>query len=212
LFAENDASYTGDSDNPAYRHEPLEEQAWTFGGKSSQALLVPPPQRSFDSSKGLKNKFWMVTSLSRTANASIRLKERHGIYVDEWEGERAKDKKLTLEGVPGLPSSQRLTVRGVVNEYTLKLDLDATTLRGRVVQKSEYEMEMQALAKTRYPGRKFAELSGPERKLLLDDVLLAQDWEATGSEDTQTLVVRAKDEVDVEHARLVLDESVEKLS
>jgi hypothetical protein len=154
----------------------------------------------------------VVTSLSRTANASIRLQDRHGIYVDEWEGERASDKKLTLEGVSGLSPSQRLTVQSVVNEYTLQLDLDASSLRGRVVQTAEYEMEMQALAKNRYPGRKFSELGGPERKLLLDDVLLAQDWEATGSEDTQTLVVRAKDEVDVEHARLVLDESVEKLS
>jgi hypothetical protein len=210
LFAENDASYTNVGE--AYRHEPLEEQAWGFGGMSSQALLVPPPQRSFDSSKGLKNKFWVVTSLSRTASATIRLQERHGIYVDEWEGERAGDKKLTLEGVSGVSPAQALKVSDVINEYTLQLDLNAAGLRGRVVQKAEVEQEMRELAKTRHPGKKLDELSTVERKQLLDSVLLAEDWEASGSEDDQTAVVRAKDEVDVEHARLVLDESVPALA
>lgn len=210
LFAENDASYTNTGE--AYRHEPLEEQAWTFGGKSSQALLVPPPQRSFDSSKGLKNKFWVVTSLSRTANALVRLRDRHGIYVAEWEGEKAKDKKLTLEGVSGLSPSQALKVVDVVNEYTLKLDLNAGGLRGRVVQKAELEQQMQALANSRHGGAKLADLTELQRKQLFDDVLIAQDWEASGNKDDQTAVVRAKDEVDVEHARLVLDETVPGLS
>ncbi len=210
LFAENDKSYTNTGE--AYRHEPLEEQAWTFGGKSSQALLVPPPKRSFDSSKGLKNKFWVVGSMSRTTSARVRLSERHGIYVAEWEGERARDKKLTLEGVPGLSSATRLIVQDVVDEYTLKLDLDASGLRGRMVSKTEVQQEMAALAAELYPDKTFLKLSKSERKAVFDELLVREDWEASGSEDDQTAVVRAKDEVDVEHARLVLDESVAKLS
>jgi hypothetical protein len=209
LFAENDASYTNTGE--AYRHEPLEEQAWTFGGKSAQALLVPPPKRSFDSSKGLRNKFWFVGSMSRTASARIRLNERHGIYVAEWEGEKAKDKKLTLEGVPGVSPATRLVVEDVIDEYTLELDLDASGLRGRMVSKTELQQEMAALAKTAYPDKTFDKLSKSERKAVFDAVLLQEDWEASGSEDDQTAVVRAKDEVDVEHGRLVLDESVAKL-
>lgn len=210
LFAENLTSYAGAGD--PYRHEPLEEHAWTMGGKSSQALLVPPPKRSFDSSKGLKNKFWVVSSMSRSAGARVRLTERHGIYVDEWEGERAKDKKLTLEGVPGLAPTTRLVVDKVIDEFTLQLTYNASGLRGRMVSKTEVEQEMIALAKTRHPGKKLAELSKSERKALFDDVLDQEDWEASGSEDDQTAVVRATDEVDVEHARLVLDESVDKLA
>lgn len=209
LFAENDKTYTNTGE--AYRHEPLEEQAWTFGGKSSQALLVPPPLRSFDSSKGLKNKLWIVGSMSRSASARIRLNQRHGIYVDEWEGESAADKKLSLEGVHGVSPATRLVVEAVIDEYTLELDLDASGLRGRMVSKTEVQQEMAELAKTRHPGKQLDQLSKSERKALFDDVLIQEDWEASGSEDDQTAVVRAKDEVDVEHARLVLDESVAKL-
>jgi len=213
LFAENDGSYfNSDDSREAYRHEPLEEQAWGFGGKSAQALLIPPPQRSFDSSKGLKNKFWVVTSLSREDGARVRLRERHGIYVDEWEGEKAGDKKLTLEGVPGLSSTTPLRVEDVIDEFTLELDLDASNLRGRMVSKAELEEEMKDRAKKKHRGKKLSELSAEQRKALFDKVLADNDWEASGSEDDQTAVVRATDEVDVEHARLVLDESVAKLT
>lgn len=210
LFAENLTSYAGSGD--PYRHEPLEEHAWTMGGKSSQALLVPPPKRSFDSSKGLKNKFWVVSSMSRSATARVRLTERHGIYVAEWEGERAKDKKLTLEGVPGLSPTTRLVVDEVIDEFTLQLTYNASGLRGRMVSKTEVEQEMIALAKTRHPDKKLAELTKTERKAVFNELLNQEDWEASDGEDDQTAVVRAKDEVDVEHARLVLDESVDKLS
>jgi hypothetical protein len=210
LFAQNLQSYASSGD--PYRHEPLEEQAWTMGGKSSQALLVPPPKRSFDSSKGLKNKFWVVSSMSRGANARVRLTERHGIYVDEWEGERAKDKKLTLEGVTGLSPATRLVVEKVIDEYTLELDLDASTLRGRMVSKTEVQQEMVALAAELYPDKAFIRLGKSERKAVFDELLVREEWEASGSQDDQTAVVRAKDEVDVEHARLVLDESVAKLA
>jgi hypothetical protein len=213
LFAENDGTYfNSDDSQQAYRHEPLEEQAWGFGGKSAQALLIPPPQRSFDSSKGLKNKFWSVASLSKEAGARIRLKERHGIYVDEWEGESAGDKKLTLEGVPGLSAATPIKVEDVVDEFTLELDLDASALRGRMVSKSELEAEMVDRARKKHRGKKLSELSAEQRKALFDKVLADNDWEASGSEDDQTAVVRATDEVDVEHARLVLDESVAKLT
>jgi hypothetical protein len=212
LFNENDGSYfNSDDSREAYRHEPLEEQAWGFGGKSSTQLLVPPPQRSFDSSKGLKNKFWVVQSLTRTASARVRLRERHGIYVDEWEGESAGDKKLTLEGVPGLSSCQLLKVINVVNEVTLELDLDAIGLRGRMVDISEVRQEMIALAKVRHSGKKLDALTDPERKAIFDEVVLDEGWVASGGNDDRTAVVRATDEVDVEHARLVLDETVTKL-
>jgi hypothetical protein len=210
LFAQNDMSYTNTGE--AYRHEPLEEQAWTFGGKSSQALLVPPPKRSFDSSKGLKNKLWVVTSMSRTSPARVRLADRHGIYVDEWEGERARDKKLTLEGVPGVSPAQRLQVQQVVDEYTLVLNLDARALTGRRIAKEELEQEMAAVARKLYKKKPLGQLSDEERKAVFEAVLEKQDWETSGQEDEQTAEVRSTDEVEVERGRLVLDESVAKLA
>jgi len=210
LFSENLRSYSTD-DGP-YRHQPVEEQAWTFGGKSATALLVPSPKRSFDSGKGLKNKLWVVTSMSRTSPARIRLADRHGIYVDEWEGEEAGDKKLTLEGVPGVSPTQRLQIQEVIDEYTLLVDLDATALLGRRVAKAEVEQEMAALTKKRHKKKALSYLTAEERKAIFEAVLEKQDWEASGDKAKQTDEVRAKDEVEVERGRLVLDESVAKLS
>ncbi|MGM9485104.1 hypothetical protein ACS5PN_28200 [Roseateles sp. NT4] len=210
LFSENLKSYSTD-DGP-YRHQPVEEQAWTFGGKSATALLVPPPKRSFDSGKGLKNKLWVVTSMSRTSQATVRLADRHGIYVDEWEGEEAGDKKLTLEGVPGVSSTQRLQVQDVIDEYTLLVDLDASGLLGRRIPKAEVEQEMAALARKQYKKKQLSELTAEQRKAVFKAVLEKKNWEAGGDKGQQTDEVRSTDEVEVERGRLVLDESVAKLS
>lgn len=137
MFAENDESYinSGTLDyslnarilsQRTYRHEPLEEHAWTAGGKSSQALLVPPQVRSFQSKRGLKNKIWFIESIQRANQPEVRLRERHGIYGDEWEGERATDKVLILENVKKNHALVSLNAKivEVVNEYTLKLNVD----------------------------------------------------------------------------------------
>ncbi len=126
LFLENDKTYiSSDVSQDAYRHEPLEEQAWTFGGSCSQMLLVPQQIRGFKSERGLANKIWMVKSITRKNKATVTLEERHGIYAEEWEGEKAKDKKLFLE-IKGTKHKVKIVRRGVVDAYSLKLDFNAT--------------------------------------------------------------------------------------
>lgn len=137
LFDENRRAYVqteslgGDPDveqisRMAYRHEPTEEHAWETGGTIAQSLLVPPPVESFESKKVLRSKTWMVESVTIAQSAVVKLKERHGIYVDEWRGEKAKDKKLILEHLLKGGERQTLEVRiaGVVDAQTLKLRLD----------------------------------------------------------------------------------------
>lgn len=137
MFAENDETYINSDtleyshnakllSSRAYRHEPLEEHAWTTGGKSSQALLVPPQVRSFQSKRSMKDKLFFIEWIERANLPKVRLRERHGIYSGEWEGERAGDKRLILEGVKrskalvAIPAS----IEEVVDEFTLQLDVD----------------------------------------------------------------------------------------
>lgn len=140
LFRENDKSYI-DSDSlerddsahedlawRAYRHEPLEEHAWGVGGKLSKALLVPPPTESFRSKHTMRSKTFQVEWLTLGPNARVKLTTRHGIYGDEWEGERGSDKTIILDNVPkggGRRSQQIKSVR-VLDAFTLQLNWDST--------------------------------------------------------------------------------------
>lgn len=140
LFLENDESYINRGDlgtrasmrdlaDRAYRHEPLEEHAWGVGGTISKALLVPPPKEDFRSRKTLRSKIWQVKSATMAQETTVKLTERHGIYVDEWEGEQASDKTLYLEHLlrGGQRVSKRVRVVNVVDAKTLLLNLDTRT-------------------------------------------------------------------------------------
>ncbi|MCB9746288.1 MAG: hypothetical protein H6740_27175 [Alphaproteobacteria bacterium] len=139
LFLENDESYInrdtlgtnyvsrGIADT-AYRHEPVEEHSWTTGGVVSTSLLVPPPIEDFRSSRTMRSKTWMVASITRGANAVVTLVERHGFYVDEWQGEKAGDKKLSLDNLPesGARVTKPLTVLSIVDSRTLRTNLNTS--------------------------------------------------------------------------------------
>ncbi|MCB9765085.1 MAG: hypothetical protein H6739_35250 [Alphaproteobacteria bacterium] len=137
LFLENEKSYvkndTLNADDAeramsrrAYRHEPLEEHAWSTGGTISSALLVPPQIESFSSKDTLRSRIWFVQEVSRASLCTLTLAERHGLYVGEWEGEQASDKQLTLENIKkgNKLQSVRVRIRQVIDAYTLELTLD----------------------------------------------------------------------------------------
>lgn len=129
LLIENDETYIL-NDSKAYRHEPIEEQAWNTGAIVSKTLLVPPPVESFESKRTLRSKTFFVESITKATNAKIKLRTRHGIYVDEWEGEKASDKELVLESLflaNGTKAADKdVRIVGVVDEFTLKLNLDTS--------------------------------------------------------------------------------------
>ncbi|MCB9796388.1 MAG: hypothetical protein H6741_27140 [Alphaproteobacteria bacterium] len=137
LFKENDESYVNHGDlghqramleisKQAYLHEPLEEHAWGVGSKLTKTLMVPPPIESFESSKVLRSKTWMVQILTRAKQAEITLEERHGIYgVDLGQG-APSDLSLILEGLPKGKSrkTKKVKIKKVVDDYKLLLDVD----------------------------------------------------------------------------------------
>ncbi|MCB9766387.1 MAG: hypothetical protein H6739_41815, partial [Alphaproteobacteria bacterium] len=140
LFLENSESYVQNDtlqntlqelelSHKAYRHEPFEEHSWTTGGTISKSLLVPPQIESFESRRTMRSKMWMVKEVTREADCTITLTERHGIYVDEWEGEMAGDKTLSLENIKkgGIIRSKRVKILDVLNEKQLQVDLDTST-------------------------------------------------------------------------------------
>ncbi|MCB9765083.1 MAG: hypothetical protein H6739_35240 [Alphaproteobacteria bacterium] len=140
LFLENEETYIDRDDfkgssaarklsSDAYRHEPFEEHSWTTGGTISKSLLVPPQIESFESSRAMKSKIWLVKAVTREARCTVTLNERHGIYGDEWEGEEASDKKLILENIKkgGSLRSAKVRIIEVIDEFRLQLNLDTST-------------------------------------------------------------------------------------
>jgi DNA-directed RNA polymerase subunit RPC12/RpoP len=238
FFLENDATYITSGVSPeAYRHEPLEEQAWSFGGNASRDLLVPPAVRSFQSKRGQKNKVLFIESVKRAAKAVVRLRTRHGIYASEWEGENPQDKKVVVEGVTGLNGAT--TVRQVIDEYTLEINRDSSALPRVKADHTVVEAELKKRAKLvtcaactkemtveefDTNGKKctanlatacdptkikrVAELPNDKRNILLREIAVAKNFDATESEGMVVLRDKTSEFAEVERGRVILDESV----
>jgi hypothetical protein len=186
----------------------VEEHAWTFGGSCSTSLLVPPQVRSLKSKAGLKNKIWFIESMTRAAKAVVRLKERHGIYVDEWEGEKATDKQLVLELKAIGSRDVKIVQGGMIDEYTLKLNYDSRGLPTQAVPLDQINKELEPLAQNDY-SKKVKDLSKAEREALLTQLAAAKGY-IKGEKDGMT-VLRFEDTgmtyADVETGRLILNET-----
>lgn len=218
LFAENDQTYVNGG-GPAYRHEPLEEHAWTTGGVCSSALLVPREVRSIKSRDDLKNRIHFIERLTIAAEAEVTLSERHGVYVEEWQGEEAQDKKLTLDVKATDGSRTRTDVRidEVVDAFKLKLNFDSRSLPKRPVSEKEIDSpDIRKLVKKRADNvRAAAAMKEEERKRFLtaeekvqvEQYASGKSWTCAVVEGFIVLRDPSSTEADVETGKLILDAS-----
>ncbi|MCB9765761.1 MAG: hypothetical protein H6739_38660 [Alphaproteobacteria bacterium] len=133
LFLENEESYFNHSKlkgehhrvlrNKAYRHQPVEEHAWTLGGKLSRSLAAPPDVQSL-ASKQKQRQVFFVESVERDEFAQVILRDKHGLREQEVDQERLSDLRVTLSGVlqGGLPRTIQVTLSEVKSEWTVDLD------------------------------------------------------------------------------------------
>ncbi len=213
MFLENDQTYIqSEVDDDAYRHEPVEEHAWTAGGATSAMLLVPPAIQSFRSENIMQSKTWMVKSISREADATITLKERHGIYDNEWEGENPGDKKFVLEG-PTIPGGKaEIEISSAPSENSLSSTFDASALPTPLIDPTRIKKELEDLSQQEFT-KKLADLKPEEVTELHDKLVTDKKYEkVVGEKNVDFREPLTHKFIEVTACRLRLDERVAKLS